>query len=173
MIDRNPLKCHGLWQRSHLNLHVFSLHVHLPGVVNEWPINFLHANLGHSVSGADLVRIGSLRRIDKRLLPHSLHARQDKGKGDAASELADMLRTCTSASEAIILRQELAEVSSIRPSPWYTAVGGGVMGGGIPPPRKPPFDGGWWCRRVGGGGGSTSAQEASILCQVWAEVSKS
>ena len=54
--------------------------------------------------------MGSLRRIDKRLLPHSLHARQNSGKSDAASELTDMLKSCTNAQEAILLRNELAEV---------------------------------------------------------------
>ena len=59
-----------------------------------------------------MLRIGPLRRIDKRLLPHSLHCCQAKGSGDATAELNDMLRNCTSASEAAIIRQELAEVSS-------------------------------------------------------------
>ena len=60
---------------------------------------------------ADFLRVGSLRRIDKRLLPHSLHARQNSGKSDAASELADMLKTCTDPQEAALLKQELEQVN--------------------------------------------------------------
>ena len=59
--------------------------------------------------------MGSLRRIDRRLLPHSLHARQDKGGGDAVSELTDMLMACTSASEAAALSQERTKVTVSRP----------------------------------------------------------
>lgn len=62
---------------------------------------------------ADFLRVGSLRRIDKRLLPHSLHARQNSGKSDAASELADMLKTCTDPQEAALLRRELEQVSPL------------------------------------------------------------
>lgn len=61
---------------------------------------------------ADFIRVGSLRRIDKRLLPHSLHARQNSGKSDAASEIADMLKSCSDPKEAAVLKQELAEVSA-------------------------------------------------------------
>ena len=54
--------------------------------------------------------MGSLKRIDKRLLPYSLHARQNSGKGDAVSELTDMLKASTSPEEQALLQKELAEV---------------------------------------------------------------
>lgn len=59
---------------------------------------------------ADFIRVGSLKRIDKRLLPYSLHARQNSGKGDAVSELTDMLKASTSPGEQALLQKELAEV---------------------------------------------------------------
>lgn len=61
---------------------------------------------------ADFMRLGSLKKINPRLLPYSLHARQEKGVGDAMSEVKQMLNQCTSAAEADMLQQELARVSA-------------------------------------------------------------
>lgn len=59
---------------------------------------------------ADFLRVGALRRIDRRLLRHSLHCGAGgRERGDEASELADMLKAATSPAEAAVLRAELAE----------------------------------------------------------------
>ena len=63
------------------------------------------------MDSADLMRVGSVKKIDSRLLPYSLHARQEKGFGDAMSEVKDMLKNCTSPSESELLQQELTRVS--------------------------------------------------------------
>ena len=56
---------------------------------------------------ADVVRVGALRRIDKRLLPYSLHAVDSKASGDAIAELKDMLAASASAAEAAVIQKEL------------------------------------------------------------------
>jgi hypothetical protein len=56
---------------------------------------------------ADFLRVGSLPRIHKAVLPHSLHATSAEArakKGGAAAELKDMLARATSPSEASIIR---------------------------------------------------------------------
>ena len=59
---------------------------------------------------ADFLRVGALRRIDRRLLRHSLHCGAGgRERGDEAAELADMLKAATSPAEAAVLRAELAE----------------------------------------------------------------
>ena len=59
---------------------------------------------------ADFLRVGALRRIDRRLLRHSLHCGAGgRERGDGAAELADMLKAATSPAEAAVLRAELAE----------------------------------------------------------------
>lgn len=61
----------------------------------------------------EFLRVGPLRRLDRRLLPHSLHASESKNAPSAAAELNDMLRegqaagTLTPGEEAA-LRSELA-----------------------------------------------------------------
>ena len=62
---------------------------------------------------ADFIRVGSLRRIDKRLLPYSLHARQNSGKTDAVSELTEMLKASSSPQEQALLQGELTEVEAL------------------------------------------------------------
>ena len=54
-----------------------------------------------------MIRVGALRRIDKRLLPHSLHAVDSKAKGDAVGELKDMLAAAATAAEAAVIQKEL------------------------------------------------------------------
>ena len=54
-----------------------------------------------------MVRVGALRRIDKRLLPYSLHAVDSKASGDAIAELKDMLAAAASAAEAAVIQNEL------------------------------------------------------------------
>jgi hypothetical protein len=59
------------------------------------------------VSHADFLRVGSLPRIHKAVLPHSLHATSADArakKGGAAAELKDMLARASSPSEASIIR---------------------------------------------------------------------
>ena len=59
------------------------------------------------VPHADFLRVGSLPRIHKEVLPYSLHATSADArakKGGAASELRDMLARATSPSEASIIR---------------------------------------------------------------------
>lgn len=56
---------------------------------------------------ADVVRVGALRRIDKRLLPYSLHAVDSRAHGDAIAELKDMLAASASAAEAAVIQKEL------------------------------------------------------------------
>lgn len=58
----------------------------------------------------DFLRVGALRRIDQRLLPHSLHASESKAHATAAAELKEMLREGAgrmSPSEEAALRAEL------------------------------------------------------------------
>ena len=57
---------------------------------------------------ADLVRVGPVRRMDRALLPFSLHSTA-RGRSEAAAELEDMLRGATSPAEAAIIRTELAQ----------------------------------------------------------------
>ncbi len=58
----------------------------------------------------DFLRVGALRRIDRRLLRHSLHCGAGgRERGDEAAELADMLKAATSPAEAAVLRAELAQ----------------------------------------------------------------
>ena len=62
--------------------------------------------------------MGALKRIDRRLLPHSLHVAGARGNTHAA-ELQAMLREVASASEAAELQAELQKVDSI---PHYLAL---------------------------------------------------
>lgn len=58
--------------------------------------------------------MGALRRIDRRLLRHSLHCGAGGcERGGEASELADMLKAATSPAEAAVLRAELAQARCI------------------------------------------------------------
>lgn len=65
-------------------------------------------------SHADFLRIGALRRIDKRLLGQSLHAAESKTKGDSVAELKDMLGATTNASEAAAIRRELELMQQVK-----------------------------------------------------------
>lgn len=58
---------------------------------------------------SDLLRVGALRRIDRRLLPYSLHCVEAKGGKDAAKELTAMLAESTDPAEQSLIRQELEE----------------------------------------------------------------
>jgi len=55
---------------------------------------------------ADFLRVGSLPRIDKGVLPHSLHAAADSKskRGGAAAELKDMLAAAICPREAAIIQ---------------------------------------------------------------------
>uniref|UniRef100_A0A1D1ZXG7 AAA+ ATPase domain-containing protein n=2 Tax=Auxenochlorella protothecoides TaxID=3075 RepID=A0A1D1ZXG7_AUXPR len=53
----------------------------------------------------DFLRLGPLKRIDRRLLPYSLHASKTKATG--ISELKEMIKATTSQAEACLLRAEL------------------------------------------------------------------
>ncbi|KAK9800288.1 hypothetical protein WJX73_004434 [Symbiochloris irregularis] len=56
----------------------------------------------------DLLRVGPLRRIDRRLLAHSLHATQvTKGPSEAVSELQAMLQEAISPSDTASIQAEL------------------------------------------------------------------
>lgn len=54
-----------------------------------------------------MIRVGALQRIDKRLLPHSLHAVDSKAKHDAVTALKDMLAAAATAAEAAVIQKEL------------------------------------------------------------------
>lgn len=112
------------------------------------------------VTSADFIRIGSVRRINKRLLRHSLHSRQDKGAADATSELNDMLKACTCETEASFLRQELAEVSRAAAGRRGTAVTVDArLVSRVSRPRKPVEESRTeQCMRVGGEMWSVSAE---------------
>ncbi|KAK9844143.1 hypothetical protein WJX81_005799 [Elliptochloris bilobata] len=61
----------------------------------------------------DFLRVGALRRIDRRLLHHSLHCGAGGcSRNDATAELADMLKAATSPAEAAVLHAELAQVKA-------------------------------------------------------------
>lgn len=63
--------------------------------------------------GADLLRVGPLRRLDKRLLPHSLHCSTvTKGASEAVAELQAMLQEANSPAEAASIQAELEQVTS-------------------------------------------------------------
>ena len=53
--------------------------------------------------------MGPLKRIDRFLLPHSLHSTAGKCS-EAAKELEEMLRAATSVAEAAAINAELAQV---------------------------------------------------------------
>ena len=56
-----------------------------------------------------MIRVGPLRRIDRALLGHALHANA-RNKSEAAHELGEMLKQSTSPSEIAVLQTELARV---------------------------------------------------------------
>ena len=62
---------------------------------------------------ADFLRVGALRRIDKRLLGNSLHATESKSKSDAVAELKDMLAQATSRAEAATIAAELQAAQQV------------------------------------------------------------
>lgn len=53
------------------------------------------------------MRVGALRRIDKRLLPYSLHAVDSKAHNDAIGELKAMLAAAPTPAEAAVIQREL------------------------------------------------------------------
>jgi hypothetical protein len=57
-----------------------------------------------------MLRVGPLKRIDRSLLPYSLHSSAAKCS-EAAKELEDMLKAASSVSEAACINEELARVS--------------------------------------------------------------
>ena len=61
---------------------------------------------------ADLLRVGPLRRLDKRLLPHSLHCSQvTKGPSEAVAELQAMLQEAAMApADIAAIQAELDQV---------------------------------------------------------------
>ncbi|KAG7669212.1 hypothetical protein Ndes2526B_g05511 [Nannochloris sp. 'desiccata'] len=64
---------------------------------------------------SDFLRVGPLRRIDRKLLSHSLHASESKTHANAAAELKDMLREGQgkiSPIEEAALRAELAAMAA-------------------------------------------------------------
>lgn len=57
----------------------------------------------------NFLRVGALRRIDKRLLSHSLHASESKAHASATAELKEMLKEAAgNPFEEAVLRAELA-----------------------------------------------------------------
>jgi hypothetical protein len=64
-----------------------------------------------ATAAPDLIRVGPLRRMDRALLPWSLHAPGATG-ADAAVELNSLLQAATCPSEAAALREELARVKA-------------------------------------------------------------
>ena len=63
----------------------------------------------------DFLRVGPLRRIDRKLLSHSLHASESKTHANAAAELKDMLHEGQgkmSPTEEAALRAELAAMAA-------------------------------------------------------------
>lgn len=59
---------------------------------------------------ADMLRVGPLRKIDRRLLPHSLHAQVTKGPSEAVSELQAMLQESISPDDIAGIQAELEKV---------------------------------------------------------------
>lgn len=67
--------------------------------------------LGLQESGFnDFIRVGPLRRIDRHVLSHALHATDGKSKGDAAEELRQMLQDCGDPAERRLIQAELDSV---------------------------------------------------------------
>ena len=63
------------------------------------------------VDCADLLRVGPLRRLDKRLLPFSLHCSNvTKGPSEAVAELQAMLQESPSSEDAAAIQAELEQV---------------------------------------------------------------
>ena len=63
--------------------------------------------------GADLLRVGPLRRLDPRLLPHSLHTSHlTKGSNEAVTELQAMLKQATNPSDTAGIQAELEQVAA-------------------------------------------------------------
>jgi hypothetical protein len=64
---------------------------------------------------SEFLRVGPLKRIDRKLLPYSLHASESKTHANATSELKDMLREGEgkiSPTEEAALRAELAAMAA-------------------------------------------------------------
>ena len=60
---------------------------------------------------ADFLRVGALRRVHRRLLPHTLHCSVERqGLKGAAQELQELLKAATSPEDADLLQHELAQV---------------------------------------------------------------
>ena len=57
---------------------------------------------------ADFIRIGPVRRMDRALLPFSLHSTA-RGRSETAAELEEMLKAAGSLAEAAVIRVELAQ----------------------------------------------------------------
>jgi hypothetical protein len=67
--------------------------------------------LGLAESGCtDFLRVGPLRRLSRRLLPHSLHASESRASAGAAAELREMLKEAGGPAEAAAIRAELAAI---------------------------------------------------------------
>ena len=56
----------------------------------------------------DFLRVGALRRLDRRLLPQSLHASESRATATAAAELREMLKEAGSPAERAAIQAELA-----------------------------------------------------------------
>ena len=60
---------------------------------------------------ADFLRVGALRRVHRRLLPHTLHCSAERqGLKEAAHELQEMLKAAPSPEDTALLQAELAQV---------------------------------------------------------------
>ena len=68
---------------------------------------------------ADFLRVGSLRRMDKAVLPFSLHC-CDSSKATAVDELKEMLKAAASSAEAAVV--ECVLHSHSRPLPYARPV---------------------------------------------------
>ena len=61
----------------------------------------------------DFVRVGSVRKIDPTILPHSVHAKTSVHGASQVKELQAMLAEATSARAKVILQQEIEALSTV------------------------------------------------------------
>ena len=80
----------------------------------------LCSNVSLSQHAADMLRVGPLRRLDKRLLPHSLHCSQvTKGPSEAVAELQAMLQEAASSADTAVIHAELEQVCQLEHSALF------------------------------------------------------
>ena len=73
---------------------------------------------GQVCAYADFLRVGPLKRMDKALLPYSLHCSESSSSNDALKELKDMLLETTDPVEQLAIKTEMTELQQVR-SPCF------------------------------------------------------